>query len=151
MAFTFKARASTGLAKLILALLAIATLAAPQTRDPCREGYCKEQTFHVTSVEAKDILDTSEGDACRLGMCSGTHYDVSGYIQEPGKNAVLYRAWCNDITWTAGQNKGQHNGCTQVQVGESYRARVFPTTIDFSLGKNIWQYTISSQRKAARK
>lgn len=109
--------------KLALALLLVATAAA-QDRDPCKEGRCKEQIFHVTDVEAKDIADSK--DACYPGYCTGTHYDISGYVKEPGKNTVVYQASCNDIIWMAGEAKGRHDECTLVEAGESYRARFSP-------------------------
>lgn len=124
---------------------------AAQNLDPCKEGYCKEKVFHVTDVETKDILDTPDGEACRVGMCTGTHYEVSGYVQEQGKNPILYRASCNDITWLAGPNKGKRTECTTVEAGVSYRSRIFPTTIDFSMGKVIWHYTITAQHEATGK
>jgi len=132
--------------KLVIALTLIATVAAAQD-DPCRQGYCKEKTFHVTDVETRD--DTEE--VCYPGYCTATRYDISGFVNEPGKNAIVYRAYCNDVLWLAGESKGKHNGCVQVEAGESYRARIFPDSIDFSLGKISWFYQITSQREASEK
>ena len=130
--------------KLVLALTLIATVAAAQ--DPCSKGYCKEKTFHVTDVEARDA-----GEICYPGYCTATRYDISGFVNEPGKNAIAYRAYCNDIVWLAGESKGRHDACVQVEAGESYRARIFPDMIDFSFGKNPSFYQITSQHEASGK
>jgi hypothetical protein len=135
--------------KLAFALVLVATVAPAQDHDPCNEGYCKERTFHVTSVEAKDISDS--GEACYPGYCTATRYDVSGFVKSTGKNAIVYRAYCNDIVWLTGESKGRHDACDQVEAGESYRARIFPQVIDFSFGKHTWVYQIASQREASGK
>lgn len=133
--------------KLVFALALIVTVAAAQGRDPCSEGHCKVRTFHVTDVEARDVSDS--GEVCYPGLCRATRYDISGFVKEPGKNAIVYRAYCNDIVWVAGKAKGQHNECALVEAGKSYRARIFPQAIDFSFGKYIWQYQVTSQREAS--
>ena len=134
--------------KLVIALMLIVTGAAAQD-DPCSKGYCKERTFHVTDVEARDISDV--GEACYTGYCTATRYEITGFVREPRKNDVVYRAYCNDILWLACESKGKHNACVKLEAGESYRARIFPEMIDFSFGKYIWQYQITSQREASRK
>lgn len=135
--------------KLLFASVLIAVAATAQDRAPCPEGRCKEKTLHVTDVEARDVSDS--GGACYPGLCTATRYEVSGFVKEPGKNAIEYRAYCNDIVWIAGGAKGRHDECVQVEAGDSYRARIYPQVIDFSLGKNIWVYQITSQHEATGK
>ena len=134
--------------KLVIAMMLIATVAAAQD-DPCSKGYCKEEEFHVTDVEARDV--SNSGEACYPGYCTATRYDISGFVNGPRKNTIVYRAYCNDIIWLVGESKGRHDACVPVEAGESYRARIFPQTIDFSSGKDIWQYQIASQREASGK
>jgi hypothetical protein len=103
----------------------------------------------VTNVEARDISDI--GEVCYPGYCTATRYEISGFVKEPRKNDIVYRAYCNDIVWLAGESKGRHDACVQVEAGESYRVMMFPQMIDFSSGKYIWQYQITSQREASGK
>src|SRR6266496_911097 len=99
--------------KLVFALMLIAIATAVSRSAVAEDPRNRWASFHVTSFEWRD----STRDVCDPRKCSAIRYELSGYIQDPGKNRIVYRAYCDSIHYRDGENFT----CVQLSAGESYR------------------------------
>ena len=121
-------------ASVLFLSLAFPLLATAQSPEPF-----KRKTFHVVAVRQ------SEAEWCGA-ECSATKIEVSGSAKE-NRQTIFYDLECTEYV-----RKPRPYLCINVQAGEDYPARIYPTAVMFGEdqhveGATIVLYNIVSQRE----